>query len=84
MIEETYRSPTYPPDGPPICGRYVRQEPDCSFSWCETSTRGKNGWKWDVRRGTCDTLDLSPEVRRAAIAQRERGSYPFYVEWPLP
>jgi hypothetical protein len=83
MIVETWRADTYPPVGPPLCGRYVRWHRDAGFEWIETNTSGKNGWKWDVRRGTCDAVDLPSEVASAAKGRHASGVWPFYVEWPL-
>lgn len=81
MIVETWRSADY--DAARVERRYVKQEPDGTYSWIETATKGKNGWKWDIRSGTCDGHDLPVGVRARAREARERGCWPFWVEWPL-
>lgn len=81
MIETRWKERGYNPAR--VEKRYVKREPDGGFTWIETATKGKNAWKWDIRSGTCAAEDLPQAVQREAADVRERGVWPFYVEWPL-
>lgn len=59
-----------------VRNRYVRVNGD-GFFWCEV---GDNRL-YDLRQGRCDASDLTPEI--IAAAEKLRGHFPSYVDWPV-
>lgn len=76
MIAVTYQSPTYAPAA--VATRYVRYDGAGVYRWCEVDPN-----RWDIRQGTGNVDDFPPNVAMAAIARRNEGIAPFYVDWPL-
>ena len=76
-ITVTHQSRSYEPGG--VRRRYVKYDDAGAYSWCEVGDHPK----FDLRQGTCTIDDLSPDVAMTAIARRNEGVWPFYVEWPL-
>lgn len=62
-----------------VCNRYAKYETDGTFRWCEVG----EDRRFDLRQGTCTVDDLPPDVAAAAIARRNNGVWPFYVDWPV-
>lgn len=49
------------------------------WRWCEVG----DDRRFDIRQGFVTPDELPEDVRAAALARRENGVWPFYVEWPL-
>lgn len=78
-IVVTYGYDAEDPSGRWVCSRYVKYDGAGIYRWCEVG----EDRRFDLRQGTCAADDLPPDVAMAASARRNKGVWPFYVDWPL-
>lgn len=76
-MEVTFTANIYYPAA--VRARYVRANiKNGDYSWCEVGSDPR----WDLRQGLANADELPDDIRAAADALR--GTWPGYVDWPMP